>query len=132
MIGTVFKIVAGALIAVILGLSLRQQGKDIALLLSIAACCMAIIAGAVYIRPVITFLENLQELAELQDTSFQILLKAVGIGLIGEIACLICGDSGNAALGKSIQILTTGVLLYLSLPLMNALLEMVQKILGEL
>ena len=132
MTGSVFKIIAGALIAVVLGLSLRQQGKDIALLLSIAACCMVVIAGVQYIKPIITFLENLQTLADLQDTSFQILLKAVGIGLVAEIAILICSDSGNAALGKSIQILTTGVLLWLSLPLMNALLEMVQKILGEL
>lgn len=132
MIGSAFKIIAGALMAVILGLSLRQQGKDIALLLSIVTCCMVVIAAVQYIKPIIAFLENLQELADLQDTSFQILLKAVGISLIAEIAGLVCSDSGNAALGKSIQIITTGVLLWLALPLMNALLEMVQKILGEL
>jgi stage III sporulation protein AD len=129
---TVFKIISGALVTVVLGLSLRQQGKDIALLLSIAACCMVVIAALDYLKPVVEFLENLQALTGVQENAFQILLKAVGIGLIAEIAGLICADSGNAALGKTIQILASGVLLWLALPLMNALLEIVQQILGEI
>ena len=132
MISTVFKIIGGALVAAILGLSLRQQGKDIALLLSIAVCCMVAIAGVAYLKPVVEFLQNMQDIIAVQASTFQTLLKAVGIGLISEIACLICADAGNAALGKTIQILTTGVLLWLSLPMMNALLELVQQILGEL
>jgi stage III sporulation protein AD len=130
--GTVFKIISGALITVILGLFLRQQGKDIALLMSIAACCMIVIAGIAYIKQVIEFLENLQKIIGAQESAFRTLLKAIGISLVSEIACLICTDAGNAALGKTIQIVTTSVLLWLSLPMMNALLELVQQILGGL
>ena len=59
------------------------------------------------------------------------MLKAVGIGVISEIAVLICQDSGNAALGKGLQLLATIVVLWLALPLMQGLLELVQKILGD-
>ena len=44
---TVLKVIFGALIAVILGLMLRQQGKDIALLLSTAVWCQTIVPGSV-------------------------------------------------------------------------------------
>lgn len=125
------KVLAGVLIAVILGLTLRQQGKDMALLLSILACCMVLVVCVVYIEPVIDFIETLQSISGAQNEIFQILLKSVGIGLIGEIAALVCSDSGNAALAKAIQILTSAVVLWLSLPLMQALLDLVKQMLEE-
>lgn len=125
------KVLAGVLIAVILGLTLRQQGKDMALLLSILACCMVLVVCMVYIEPVIDFIETLQSISGAQNEIFQVLLKSVGIGLIGEIASLVCSDSGNAALAKAIQILTSAVVLWLSLPLMQALLELVKQMLEE-
>jgi hypothetical protein len=47
---------------------------------------------------------------------------------VAEIAGLICTDAGNAALAKTIQILATAVILWLTLPLMQALLDLVRKI----
>ena len=128
---TVVKVVCGALIAVILGLTLRQQGKDVALLLSIAVCCMVIVAGVTYLTPVVDFVRQLHDSTGTDPEHLRILLKAVGLGLIAEIAGLICSDAGNAALAKSIQILATSVILWLALPLMNALLELVRKMLEE-
>lgn len=123
---------AGVLLAVILSLVLSRQSKDWALGLTIAACCMVLATAMRYLEPVITFVQTLQSQAGLDSQSFEILLKAVGIGLIGEVAGLICQDSGNAALGKGLQILTTVAVVCLSLPLMESLLGLVQKILGEL
>ena len=125
------KVIFGALIAGILGLTLRQQGKDIALLLSVAVCCMVIAVGVSYLTPVIEFVRQLQESTGTDPDILRILLKSVGIGLIAEIAGLICTDAGNAALAKTIQILASAVILWLSLPLMSALLELVRKMLEE-
>lgn len=125
------KVIFGALIAVLLGLTLRQQGKDIALLLSVAVCCMVIAVGVSYLTPVIEFVRQLQESTGTDPDILRILLKSVGIGLIAEIAGLICTDAGNAALAKTIQILASAVILWLSLPLMSALLELVRKMLEE-
>ncbi len=127
----VLKVIFGALIAVILGLMLRQQGKDISLLLSIAVCCMVIAVGISYFTPVIEFVGQLQEKAGTDPQFFRILLKSVGIGLVAEIAGLICTDAGNAALAKTIQILAAAVILWLALPLLQALLELVHKIMEE-
>ena len=45
---------------------------------------------------------------------------------------LVCKDAGNESMGKSMQLLGSAAILYLSVPLFAALLELLQKILGEL
>ncbi len=129
---TFFQIIAGVLIAVILGLSLSKQGKDITLLLGIAVCCMVLSSAIVYLRPVMEFIHRLQDIGEFDSDAMGIILKAVGIGLVSELSALICTDSGNAAMAKTIQILAGSVVLWLSLPLMNTMIDLIQKILGEL
>lgn len=44
---------------------------------------------------------------------------------------MVCTDAGNASLGKAVQLLGTAVILWLSLPLFKALVELLQSILGE-
>ncbi len=128
---TVLKVIFGALIALILGLMLRQQGKDMALLLSVAVCGMVVAVMTSYLSPVVDFIHQLQDSAGTDPEFIAILLKSVGIGLVAEIAGLICSDAGNAAMGKTVQILATAVILWLSLPLMRSLLELIQRIMEE-
>lgn len=125
-----FRVCAGVLITVVLCLALNRQGKDITLLLGIGVCCMVLTAVISYLEPVIDFLQQLKSLGNLDSDMLGIMLKAVGIGLVGEIAALICSDAGNSAMGKTVQILAAAVILWLSLPLMTALLELVQEIMG--
>ncbi|MBQ8768067.1 MAG: hypothetical protein IJZ15_00215 [Oscillospiraceae bacterium] len=127
----VLKVIFGALIAVILGLTLRHQGKDMALLLSTAVCCMVVAVGIAYLTPVVDFVRQLHENTGSDPEFLRILLKSVGIGLVAEIAGLICTDAGNAALAKTIQILAAAVVLWMALPLMSALLELVQRMMEE-
>lgn len=123
---------AGALIACVLAVILDKQGKDSALLLTLGVCCMVGGLAVSYLSPVISFLRQLADMSQLENDMLETLLKAVGIGLVGELAALICADSGNAALGKATQILSAATLLWLSLPLLTALLELLEDILGGL
>lgn len=126
------KAVAAALITAVIGLVLARQGKDMFLLLTLAACAMIGAVAFTYLKSVISFLQRLTEMTKLNTDLLAVILKTVGIGLVGELAGLICSDAGNAALAKSIQILTTAVILWLSIPLFESLLDLVQAILGEL
>ena len=126
------KAVAAALITAVIGLVLARQGKDMFLLLTLAACAMIGAAAFTFLKSVISFLQRLTEMTKLNTDLLAVILKTVGIGLIGELAGLICSDAGNAALAKSVQILTTAVILWLSIPLFESLLDLVQAILGEL
>ena len=127
-----WKAAAGTLITVILGLVLGKQGKDMGLMLTMAACAMVCILALTYLEPVLEFLRELESLSSLQTDMLGILMKAAGIGLVAEIASLICTDAGNASLGKTLQLLATGVILCLSLPILRTMLELIRKILGEL
>lgn len=119
------------LLAVIIGLTLGSQKKEIGLLLTMAVCCMVAMVAIGYLQPVMEFVQELQLVGQLDNGMLAILLKVVGIGLVGEIASLICCDGGNAALGKALQLLSTATIIWLSLPLLSGLLEMIQEILGE-
>ena len=123
------KSAAGTFVALIMYLILVKQGKDISVLLTVAVCCMLAIAAMQHIEPVITFIQRLQQLSNLDPAMLQIILRAVGIGLLSEITSLICADSGNAALGKSLQLLAVGVVLWLSMPLFTELIDLIEEIL---
>lgn len=122
--------IAGAMLTVVLGIALGKQSKEIALVLSMVVCAMVLIAAATYLQPVMEFIKRLQGLGQLNSQYGQILLKTVGIGLITELAVLICNDAGNSALGKALQIAATIVVLWISLPLMEALLNLIESIMG--
>lgn len=119
------------LVAAILCLTIGKQGKDFSILLTIAVCCMVLILGAAYLEPVLDFLQNLESMGQLDSSLIDVLFKVVGIAMLSEIAGMICTDAGNASMGKALHILGTAVILWLSIPIFNALLELIGQILGE-
>lgn len=123
------KTVAGAFFALVLIVMLSKQAKDMATILSVGVCCMVGIVAFGYLQPVVSFLQTLQQRTGVDSAFFQILLKAVGIALLGETASMICTDAGNSSLGKIIQVLSSAVILWLSLPLLEKLLDLVDGVL---
>ena len=127
-----WKAAALALIAGVLSLTLKNQDQESGLLLSIAACLMVTAITVTYLKPVYAFLKELETLGDLRGDMLAILIKALGVGLASEIASMICTDAGNASLTKAIQLLGGAVILYLSVPMFSALMDLIQKIVGEL
>ena len=130
--GLFWKAAAAVLITVVLQLTLGSQSKDIGLMLTMAVCCMVCVLAVTFLEPVLEFLQELEALGDLQGEMLGTLLKAAGIGLVAEIAGLICSDAGNSSLGKMIRFLGSTVILCMSLPILRALLELLQMMLGEL
>lgn len=122
---------AAVLVTAALYLVLSKRDRDISMLLTVVVCCMVLGAALTYLEPVFTLFRRLQDLSSMDPEVFGILLKSVGIGLLGEIVALICTDIGNAALGKSLQILATAVIMWLSIPLLTSLLDLVGNILSK-
>lgn len=124
------KAALGILAAALMWIILSNRGKEYALVLSIGACCVALLAAFQFLNPVLDLLHRLQSLGNLQPEWLSVMLKAVGIGLVVEIGTLICTDAGNAVMGKTLQILGTIAVLWLCVPLMNSLMGLVEQILG--
>lgn len=123
---------AAVLITVILGLCLERQSKATAILLALFTVAMVAALSVSFLEPVVSFAEKLRSLGHLDNEMLTIMLKAVGIGTVGEICVLVCSDSGHSALGRALQFLTTGVILWIALPLFERTVELLQKILGGL
>ena len=119
------------MIAVILTLTLSKQEKELSLLLTIGVCCMVMLVALEYLSPMVDFIHRLEALCDGEKGWIGILLKSVGIGLVAEIAALVCTDAGNGSLGKSLQFLASAVIIYLSIPVFNGLMDLLQQILGE-
>ena len=120
---------AGVILTVILIMAIRKQNGEIALLMGLCGCCMALAIAMGFLTPVLGFIHRLQQAATLDEQMLSILLKITAVAFVSEIAGTVCSDAGNAALGKSLQMLAAVVILYLSLPMMEALLELVERIL---
>ena len=111
-----WKAAAVILLTVILSVTLGKTEKDIALVLSIVACCIILVIALRYLSEVISFLWELGNAGDWGNSFIGSLLKIAGVALTMELTGLISADAGNSALGKAMQILGNAVILYLSLP----------------
>ena len=129
--GLYLRVCGGVLITLILILILGSKGRETGILLATAVCCMGTMAAVSYLEPVLHFLNQLTEIGGLDSELVSILLKAAGIGLLTELSALVCTDSGNGSLGKTLQILGSAVMLWLCLPMFTMLMEVLKGILGS-
>lgn len=125
-----WKTAAGILTAVILWINLNKSNKDISVLMTLAVSAMAIIAAAVFMRPIVSFIKKLQDIGKLDGDLVSVVLKVVGVGLATEIATLICKDAGNESMGKTLQFVSVAAILWMSIPVFEKLLALLDKILG--
>lgn len=58
----------------------------------------------------------------------KILLKAVGIALVGETSYDVCATLGENGIGDKVLLLAKGELLYLALPLIKELIDLTKNI----
>lgn len=121
---------AVVLVALILNFTVGKGWKEAGVLLTLVVICM-ITAGAVeYLSPVVSLIRSIRKESGLDGDLLNALLKIVGIGLVTQIAELICNDAGNTGLGKVVGLLGTSAILWLCVPLLSQLIDLVQKILG--
>lgn len=126
------KTTAVCMLSLILILMVGKQERDMAVMLNMAVCCMIAAVALTTLTPVLDFLHRLEITGNLQEFGLDSILKIVGIGLVSELVATLCQDAGNASLGKQVQLLAGVVILKLSLPLLETLLELIENLLGDL
>ena len=122
------KLSALALAAALLCLTLKKQSPELALALSL--CALALGAGVILsaLKPVLNLAASLARRAELEEGLTAPLWKCMGLGLLTELTASVCADAGQNALAKLVE-LGGGILcLAASLPLLQAVLALVEEI----
>ena len=127
---TIWKAAAIVILTVILGVTIGKTEKDIAVVLTAAACCGVVSLAIHSLSDVIVFLWQLSNISDNQPYYTGMLLKVVGVAIISEMTALISMDAGSNSLEKAMQFLGNAMILSLSLPLFERLIEIVQEILN--
>lgn len=126
---SVFKLFVLASAAAILALVLRKQSPELALLVSAAGCAAAMVWILQWFTPVLELGRSLCEKAGLDRRLADPLWKTAGIGLMTQAVAAVCADAGQSALAKLVE-LGGGILcLVLSLPLLEAVLDLIGALL---
>ena len=126
------RVTALVLLTVVLGIVVGRQEKEFSVILTMITVCIVAYAILSYLQPILGLVQNLGEIGKMQDGLLGILLKAVGIALISEVAAIVCTDAGNSTLAKTMHLLGMGAILYLSIPIIELFLNLMQDVLGEL
>lgn len=119
-----------ALITVVLVLVVQKHNHAIAFALAVAGCCVCGVLLCELASPVLDFLTQLAETAGIDDAMLSPLLKTVGIGLLTQFSADVCSDAGQNALAKIAQTGGTVLCICLSMPLLQAVLSLVQSMIG--
>jgi stage III sporulation protein AD len=127
-----WKAVGGSLITLVLGLVLKKRNPDVATVLDLVICCMLLGIAMGFLSPILDFFQQLAQASRLDNDKLEILMKATALGIISQIASMLCADAGNSALGKGIEIVAVCAILWISLPLLTALTDLIQDTLGQL
>ena len=129
--GDYLRFAAAALIGLILVLVVGRQSRDLGMLLSLAVCVLLALGAMEFLEPVMELLHELKRLGELDGGAVGILLRCAGIGIISELAGLLCADAGEGAMGRALQICANAAILWLSLPLLRQVLTMIGEVLAK-
>lgn len=119
-----------AVVAAALCVVVRQYKPEAALGISIA--CGVVITAAVLsmLAPAISTLTELSAQAGLSDTFVQVLLKALAVCWITQIAADGCRDAGETAIAAKTELAGRAAVLVISLPVFTALAELITGLLG--
>lgn len=124
----VFKIIAFAILSVSIILLLKEQRKDIAMLISIVAGIGLLVFGISKLSLVIDLLNELIEKSGMNSEFLAIILKVTGIAYIVEFGKNICTDAGESAIGNKLEMAGKVIIVTLSIPLISSLMGIINEL----
>ena len=121
---------AAAMAALTAILILKKHNGAFALALSAAGAIL--LCGFVLetVRPVVSLLRRLEALSGVAPAVLAPVFKAAVIGVLTNIAAGVCADSGETGLGRMVELCGTVMALHLSVPLITAVLDLLDSLLG--
>jgi stage III sporulation protein AD len=73
---------------------------------------------------------QLEELTGINTAVMSPVFKTAMIGILTNVAAGICADNGESGIARMVEICGTIMALYLSIPLISAVLELLDSLLG--
>ena len=125
-----FQVLAMALVTVTAILVLRQRTGEFALVLALLCIGALCLFAVTMLQPVMDMLERLESLSGVNTAILAPVLKTAMIGILTNVGAGICSDSGESGISKMVELCGTVMALYLSTPLISAVLDLLDSLLG--
>ena len=125
----IVKIIGVGLIALIIIIILKQYRPEFTMYVSILAGVIILIMLVNPISGIINLINSIASKANINTQFIRILIKTTGIAILTEFAVSICNDSGETAIASKIDVGGKIIIVALSTPIIQALMETVLKVL---
>ena len=120
---------AAAFVGSILALLLRKYTPELSLTLSVITGAVIVWISATVAGQITDLVRRLAEKGALSAIYVSPVMKCVGIGLITQLASQVCRDAQQGSIASAVELCGTLCALYVSAPLISALLSTVEKLL---
>ena len=124
----VFKLVAFAIVAVVLVLVVKQQRSDIAILLAVSAGAGLLIFSIFKLSSVFDMLQDLVKNSGVSSQFLSIVLKVTAIAYIIEFGKNVCMDAGQSAIANKLEMAGKVIVLTLSIPLISSHMSLITQL----
>ncbi len=125
----IVKIIAIALIAVVLIIIIKQYRPEFALYISLIAGCLILFFAIDKLKIIVSLLDQICNKSGNNCKFLNLLLKMTGIAYLSEFAISVCKDAGEAAIASKLELGSKAIIIVMSIPIISNLLEVVLKIL---
>ena len=125
----VLRLAAIGIVGAVLAVTVQQQKKELALILTVAAGTLLLWEGSRYLQTILTGLKEMAAAAGIGGDHVKLLLKLLAISYVVEFACEVCKDAGQQSLAAKIQLGGKLMMAALALPVFQSLLEMITELL---
>ena len=120
---------AAAVIGSILALLLRKYTPELSMTLTLITGAVIVWISASVASQITEILRQLAKDGSLEAIYVSPVMKCVAIGLITQLAAQVCRDSQQGSIASAVELCGTLCALYISSPLIKALLATVEKLL---
>ncbi len=126
----VLKIAIAGIAGVLFAVQLRSVRPEYAVYIGMVTCVILFYYGVSRLSIVVDTLNSIQNYVTVSDIYIKMLLKIIGVTYIAEFSSAICRDAGYQAVAGQIEVFSKLVILAVSMPVLQALLETIDSLIG--
>ena len=124
----IFAIIGTGIIAAAISAVLKRFGGEFGLFVSLAASLMILVAVLSAVTPLTELIGELAEAAGAESEYIAVLMKALAVCVITQLAAESCRDSGEGAIASKIEFAGKTAVLLISVPLFSAIFGIVKEL----
>ena len=117
------------LVGLIIIIIVKQYRPEFAVYISIASGILILLFVMDKLINIIALIKTFSDNSGINSSFLSVIFKITGIAFLTEFAVSVCKDSGESAIASKIEIGSKVIIIFLSIPIISNLLEVITKIL---